>query len=363
MFNWNLQPAFPVRSLRLWTSNTGWCEIDKGTASNQYNFGQLDALLHQSSTLKADVELTFGSTPQWAASGAYPQPSVTDQCGSLYTKPPANESYWTNFVTALVTHAKGKIHAYELWNEVDTVTSWSGGIGEMVRMSVDAASIIHRIDPSALVLSPSVTNDSTGYSWLHQYLSRLPAGTIDGVAVHSYTSGAWPEYTVPAEMKSVRSALPSAYVKTPIWSTEGGWGQNSQLTSPGPGADPGAFAARYDLQMLIQGFTRSYWYAYQNTQWGTLWDGTALTRAGTATATIQAWLAGMTLGGCRTTDNNLWTCDLTTSAGEKRRIVWTARSAVRYPTVGFRTVSTLDGGSSSVGGWIQAVSAPVMLSS
>src|SRR5437588_3969425 len=191
MWRWDLTPAFPVHAMRLWTSNTDWCEIDSGTSSNQYNFGQLNALLGQASRLGADVEFTIGTTPTWAATGSYPQSSVTDQCdwGGAGAQPPANESDWTNFVTALANDAKGKIKAYELWNEVDYSASWSGSVAQMVRMSVDAAAIIHRIDPSALVLGPSITASQEGYTWLHQYLSSLPTGTINGIAVHSYTPG------------------------------------------------------------------------------------------------------------------------------------------------------------------------------
>src|SRR5204862_6954605 len=131
-----------------------WCQMDRGTAANQYDFGQLDALLGQASRVNADVEFTFGHTPAWAVDGSYPQSSAADQCSSTSTAnqwdPPVNESDWTKFVTAVVTHAKGKIHAYELWNEADSTYYWSGSMAQLVRMSVDAAAIIHRIDPSAL---------------------------------------------------------------------------------------------------------------------------------------------------------------------------------------------------------------------
>src|SRR5438067_11025050 len=80
MWQWNLNPAIPVHAMRLWSSNTDSCAIDSGTASGEYNFGQLDALLAQSSRLGADVEFTIGDTPAWAASGSYPQSSVVDQC-------------------------------------------------------------------------------------------------------------------------------------------------------------------------------------------------------------------------------------------------------------------------------------------
>jgi hypothetical protein len=371
MFFTALTPAFPVHAMRLGSSNTEWCEMDSGTATNEYDFGTLDALLAQASRLNADVDFQIASTPNWAATGSYPQPAGVGQCawGTTGNQPPAKESYWTNFITALVNHAKGRIHSYELWNEVDWSYEWSGSVSRMVKMSVDAARIIHNADPSALVVSPSITNTSSGYSWLHQYLSQLPPGTINAIAVHSYTGGASPETSVPPEMTNVRSALPAAYANTPIWSTEGGWGQNSQCCSL---ADQSGFVARYDLMMLNQSFARTYWYAYPNTQWGTLQssDG-SLTPAGVASGTISNWLAGATFSGCSGSDSynnlyNFWTCNLTLSTGQHAQIVWATQWAVWYPTTGFSTVRTLDGGSSPANsgptpGWIQAGWDPIML--
>jgi hypothetical protein len=365
MYQSGLNPQVPVHDMRLWDSSTKWCQIDKGTSTNEYNFGQLDALFGQAARVGADVEYTFGGMPQWAVTGAFPQGSATDQCASTSTTDPwdapINEAYWTSFVTALVTHSVGKIHAYELWNAVDYQYYWSGSMAQMVQMSVDAAAIIHRIDPSAIVLSPSITATPGGYAWLKSYLSQLPAGTIDAIAVHSYTHGAWPETAIPEEMKSVRAGLPSAYANTPIWSTEGSWGQNSQFSTTASGQR--AFVARYDLQMLTQGLDRSYWYAYQNSQWGTLFDATSqtLTPAGVATRTLDGWLTGSTLAGCSTVNGNLWTCNLTTSAGKKARIVWTTKSAVRYSAYGFNQEKTLDGSTLSLKSSIQTTSEPVML--
>src|SRR5205823_9567731 len=92
MFYSALNPAIPVHAMRLWDSNTQWCQMDNGTASNQYDFGQLDALLGQAPRLGADVEFTFGNTPRWASSGAYPEASATGQCSSSFgNTAPANE--------------------------------------------------------------------------------------------------------------------------------------------------------------------------------------------------------------------------------------------------------------------------------
>jgi hypothetical protein len=353
-----LTPQIPVHAMRLWDSGTKWCEMDRGTSSNQYDFSKLDAYLSNASNLGADVTFAFGGTPNWATTGAYPQSSATSQCStSSWGSPPTDESYWTNFVTALVTHAKGKIHAYELWNEFDNPSFWSGSVDQLVRMSVDAAAIIHRIDPSALVLGPSV--DAGGFPVLTQYLSALPTGTIDAVAYHSYTHGACPENSVPAQMSNLRAAIPSAYANLPIWSTEGGWGKNSELTSTA--CTQKAFVARYDLLQFSQGYARSYWYAYPNSNWGTLWDGTNLTPAGVATRTLDGWLVGATLSPCKSSDGNLWTCDLTTSDGKKAQVVWATTWAVWYSTSGYTTVKNLDGGSSAAPSSIQAGYEPVLL--
>jgi len=233
----------------------------------------------------------------------------------------------------------------------------------MVQMSVDAAAIIHRIDPSALVLSPSITATEEGYTWLRDYLSLLPPDTIDAIAIHTYTGGLWPEDAIPAEMNSVHSALPAAYANMPIWSTEGGWGLNSWFSSAP--SDQRGFVARYDLMLLNEGLVRGYWYAYENTQWGTLWDGSNLTPAGIATGTIESWLTGSTFHGCATGDGNLWICDVTTGAGNRARIVWVTTTPVRdFSTSGYSTVERLDGSSSPTGGTpITVTTEPVLLSS
>jgi hypothetical protein len=364
MFDSTLNPAFPVHAMRLWDSNTAWCQMDWGTSANQYDFWQLDNLFGQASRAGADLEFTFGDTPQWAAAGAYPQPTQVTQCNpATETSPPARESYWKNFVTAVVTHGKGKIHAYELWNEFNTVNYWNGGIQRMVQMSIDAANIIHRIDPAALVLSPSITNTSYGYQDLQQYLGSLPQGTINGIAVHSYTASSWPEDALPAEMASIRAALPRAYAGYPIWSTEGGWGANSWFSSAG--GSQAAFVARYDLQMLSQGFARSYWYAYPNSQWGTLLDESVnppvLTQAGIASGTVYNWLAGGTLGGCSSADGNLWTCGLTMASGASAQIAWVKTTPASYSTA-FATLQSLAGGTQATGGSVSLTTEPVLLS-
>src|SRR3954454_19575355 len=78
----SLTPQIPVHDMRLWDSGTTWCQIDRGTASDRYNWSPLDAELGQAVRVGADVTYTFGYTPSYAVTGSYPQPSVSDQCAS-----------------------------------------------------------------------------------------------------------------------------------------------------------------------------------------------------------------------------------------------------------------------------------------
>lgn len=353
-----LNPEIPVDSMRLWDSDTSWCSIDSGTITNQYDFTQLDLLFDQASRVGADVEFAFGNTPQWAITGSYPQPGVITQCLGDTQSPPKDETYWTNFVTALTTHCIGKVRAYEVWNEWDQM--FSGTAAQMAQMTLDASNIIRSTDPNALVLSPSI---SSSYSLLTELLSLLPAGTVDAIAVHTYTDQGgttlWPESFVPGHMQSIKNALPEAFVNTPIWSTQGGWGQDAHFSMTA--SDQRAFIARFNLLMFANGFVRNYWYAYPSSQWGTLFDGTSLTPAGIATATVYSWLAGARLISCQTDDNNLWIADLTLSNGKQAQIVWITTVEVPYSTQGFSVLTTLDGLPANAPPSIQVTSEPVLL--
>jgi hypothetical protein len=62
---------------------------------------------------------------------------------------------WDQYVTDIVTNAKGPIKYWELWNEPDQAPSYCGDPSSLVVMAQHVSRIIKQIDPSATVLSPA----------------------------------------------------------------------------------------------------------------------------------------------------------------------------------------------------------------
>jgi hypothetical protein len=93
----------------------------------------------------AEVTITFGYTPMWAAAD-------TSRCtmvgpAPVCPSPPANITDWTDFVTAVINHYNGTtaphVKYYELWNEFSSPTFWTGTIQDMVNLAAAAYPVIH----------------------------------------------------------------------------------------------------------------------------------------------------------------------------------------------------------------------------
>ena len=70
---------------------------------------------------------------------------------------------------------------------------------------------------------------------------------------------------------------------------------------------------------------RYYWYAWDNTEIGSLWDASqGIHPAGTAYDLIAHWLIGSTHGTkpCNQGSDGTWTCALTLSTGYPAEIIW-----------------------------------------
>jgi hypothetical protein len=356
-----LTPPWHVQTIRLWDAGVKWCDLNP--APGQYNWAHLDSWLQYATETGADLVYTFGGTPGWAVPGGQ------GGCGAASNEAP-DATAWQSFVSALVQHANGRIKYFELWNEWDWSYFWAGGVPTMVAMAEQAASVIHGAHEGLELLTPSIT-PYDGNNYLESFLQALPpsSGTIDVVAVHTYTQsskgqGLWPEDTLYQFIFKVRSAMQNAgYGAYPLWSTEGGWGDNSWFGGYSDPASQRAFVARYDLVLLSLGLSRAYWYAYGNPSWGTLWTSSGLTPAGTATGTLLDWLVGATLTGpCGKDGGGLWTCDLTRPNGYRARILWVQAGSRSVPTPsGYTTLRTLSGGSAPAPSALSVSIEPVLI--
>jgi hypothetical protein len=340
-------PGWGVNAILL-PGNVTWCNLNP--APGQYNWAPLISWLNDPAYANADFLYVFVNPPLWANAGGGMGGCMSTST-SINNVPPS-ESAWKTFVSALVQEAQsccpGKLKYFEIWNEFDSAVFWAGTVAQMVTLTHDAAQIIHGANQGLKVLSPSTTqydgNNGVIQStpMLQQLLTKDPASTgdIDIVDPHVYPAtsnngGSWPEGFVYPQLQRIRNNAmnPNGYGGYPLWSSEGGWGENSSsFPNYSDPASQRAFVARYYLAMLSLGVGRAYWYAYSNPSWGTLWSpSTGLTPGGIATNSVIGWLQGATLTGPCTHDSSpqiLWTCTITRPGNYMGQIMWVQSGSV-----------------------------------
>jgi hypothetical protein len=312
-------PTVPFGGIRLWDNDVAWEEIE--TASGTYNWTGLNNWLAASAASGTDILYTFGRTPQWASAN----PGQTCNYGYGCAAPPSDvgsgDAIWKSFVTALVEHSlnsnDGHIKYYEIWNEPDDSGTWSGTPAQLVTMASDAYSIIHSLDPSAVVIGPGIAGN---ISWLSSYYAAGGASYQDATAFHAYV-GANPNAVLNLT-NNVRALMKQYSIgNEPLFVTEGSWGQNSTLTA----SQEAQYLAREYLYLWSENVSRYYWYSWDSTQWGTLWtSGGGINSAGTAYGLLDQWLVGSlsTSTPCSEDIDLTWSCNLTLADGDPAQILW-----------------------------------------
>jgi len=325
-------PTIPFGAMRLWASETQWAALNP--AQGTYDWTELDSWFSIAATNgKTDLIYTFGVVPQWASSNPNDEACVSSvsapgSCDAPYDVNPDGtgaDALWQDFVTALVAHAAGRIKYWEMWNEPDCQYEWNGTNAQLVRMAKDAYAIIKAADPTSLVTTPSSVNAGTGRSidiWLPAYLKAGGGAYADIVAFHGYINpalGQQPE-DITRTVDQVTSSIAGTTLATkPIWNSEGGWTQNSNLPNPDLEA---AFVARVYLLQWFKGVSRFYWFQYGNTDTGSLWTSAGPNEAGIAYGQVYNWVVNSTLSGPCTATGTVWTCSYTKTGGVQQQAVW-----------------------------------------
>ena len=314
-----LSPSMSFGTTRSWDAwpNLDWS--DANPSPGTYKFADLDKFIAANQARGAEMIYTLGRTPRWASS----QPNAPGPYGPGQCAPPAEMSDYENYLTAIVTHAAGRIKYWELWNEPDDKSFYCGDMATMVTMAKYATKVIKAIDPNALILSPGVTG-GPGPAWLASFLSGGAAPYVDVIAFHGY----WSAYAedlvhVITNYKAVMSA--DGVAGKPLWDTEASWGGFGNLGAPSNSRQVG-FIAKYYLLHWSMGVPRFVWYAYDGSPiWGGLWySATGETAAAKSYAESYRWLVGATLTSpCSANKTSaIWTCPLSRPGGYLAEAVW-----------------------------------------
>jgi hypothetical protein len=280
---------------RLWDLGVTWKDVNPSPGT--FTWTALDTQVAKSEASGARPLLVLGMTPAWAAVN----PNAGDPRWGLGTSsPPRNLDDWRAYVSAIVDRYGSRIAGYEIWNEANLATFWTGTAEQMADLTAAAHGIIKAKQPEAIVLLPSVTLRlrPSMRRFMNPFLVALGARgyPFDGFAIHTYPAGNLGPadrvndivYWQSTVVNQVGAASP--ILDRLVFDTEVNFGL------AGPGATPGRAYSDAEGAALIQqtyldsrnlGIDATFWYLYTAAPYSLLgvqlWQG--------APAALDAWQA------------------------------------------------------------------------
>ncbi len=121
-------------------------------------------------------------------------------CPPLYTD--EEKLGWSNYVTAITTHYKGRIELYEVWNEPDGIWAWKYGVNaeEYGKFALDTAKAIKAGDPNSKVVAGVTSGDDLAY--MDNMFKTGIGEYMDYFSYHIYT---WNEYDIFKRVNALRA--------------------------------------------------------------------------------------------------------------------------------------------------------------
>jgi hypothetical protein len=212
----------------------GWVRIDfiwaaVETQRGVYDWRLYDALVAAAQQRGLSVLAIVAYTPQWATDG----PEIAGV--------PRDADDWKTFCTKAAKRYRGRIAAWEIWNEPNLTKFWAGSRQQYwQQILIPGADAIHAADPQALVAGPALAHVGSR-DWHHWLLETLQTAgdKIDVVTHHLYDGDGSRDVTTKLDgstqfgnnpglwnviAPSVREVLKAAGARDkPFWLTETGW--------------------------------------------------------------------------------------------------------------------------------------------
>ena len=196
-------------------------------------------------------------------------------------------AYWNSWMTyanLVATTYKGKIKAYEIWNEPNH-TGFNNNVNaeNYAKLYLETRKVIKAADPDAIVLCGSVTGSgASSISFINGVLSYIKAhgglSQIDAFSIHLYCHGNTPEASYTTGINNIYNGSFKIQGYTgPIWMTENGaytGTEDKSVTEEMQGAYAIRFPVMWDAFLKEHNTTgENFWYDFRN-------DGTDLTKSG-----------------------------------------------------------------------------------
>lgn len=307
-------PAVPIAEWRLWDAYATWPNLEprKGV----WRFENVDKYIALAEQHGVGLIMPLALSPTWAS--ARPAEKSAYQPGNAAE--PANLDDWREYVRTVTTRYKGHVHYYEIWNEPNLKAFCTANVDQILTLTREASQIVHQVDPTAKVVSPSATS-SAGLPWLSEFLSKGGGQYVDIIGFHLYVNPQPPEAMLPL-IQQIRQIMDANGASAkPLWNTETNWFS----PKPFPSRELAAgYVARSYILNWAAGVQRLYWFAWDNrfVQILTTEDDNATpTPAGRAYGTTYKWLVGARMDAFTQDASQAFVCRLNRK-GALSWIVW-----------------------------------------
>ena len=220
-------------------ANVGWTRVSVYWSAVEpspgaWTWSEADAAVDGARANGQQVLYILSGAPSWA-------------CGCANGAAPPPIDLWKRYVGRVAEHMKGRVAAYEIWNEPDLSGNATYGVGwdadltvapRYVDYLVEAARIVRAVDPAARIVGPSLSG-GWNYRTL-QIFSQLegtefPDGNassfVDVISVHANAHDDWTAADAaerlwwnklyPLQTYNPRNA------GKPIWLSEFGWSSDA----------------------------------------------------------------------------------------------------------------------------------------
>ena len=127
-----------------------WKAVEAG-GKGQYDWGETDRLVNSANANGVNVLLSVVKAPVWARPGG---------ADLSVEGPPANPQDFADFMGAMAARYKGRVQAYEVWNEQNLHYEWGNqpiNAGQYVELLKRCYQAIKAQDPNAIVVSGAPT--------------------------------------------------------------------------------------------------------------------------------------------------------------------------------------------------------------
>lgn len=322
------RPPVNFASIRLWDTTTRWADI--APSPGQWEFERLDRFVDVAARHGAEVVYVLGSTPRWASA----RPDESCPYGLGCSAEPVRMAHWEEYVRRVAYRYRGRIRAYELWNEPNVVDNFpsrsamkgyffTGSVAQLVEMARIARKVLDEVDPGAILTTPGIGNAPI---ILDQFLAAGGKQYIQAVAYHFYSSS---DADFVQQIVTIRAIMRRHGVgNLPLWNTEAGFPVypiHEPLPPGAPRLTREEAAARMAQVLVLgaaAGLDRFYYYAWENNLMGLVGFNGEPLPGFDAMQKIQEWLLGSRLTGCSSLDNKVVRCD-GEDTGRRFIVVWT----------------------------------------